>query len=297
MGRSGIKLDFIGIGAEKAATTWLAACLREHPEVCIPKRKELFFFNDYDPHFLKVRSYRYQKGISWYKNQFGDCKKGSLKGEITPTYLYEKVAARRIKKHFPDIKILVILRNPAERTFSQYVHDKRLGLIKNISFEEALKKYDAYKVKSLYFEPLSYYFSIFGEESTLVLLVDDIKKNPAKEIKKAYKFLEVGDINFRPSIVNKKVNRAGKSKLHFLNYLMINAEYFLRRKRLHFIHQVLEETGLRKLALYLRDINSTRGNAYPRLNKSTKDKLVAGFKPDIEKLEKLIGRRLDSWKK
>src|SRR3989344_1753054 len=102
------KLDFVGIGAEKAGTTWLADCLGDHPEIYIPRQKELFFFNKYDPHYLTVKNYRYKRGISWYKSQFRQSQPQTLKGEFSPTYIYDNEASFRIKKHFPDAKIIVI---------------------------------------------------------------------------------------------------------------------------------------------------------------------------------------------
>ena len=78
------KIDFIGIGAEKAATYWIWYILQEHPEICFSKRKELAFFNEFDQHFLKVVNPRYFRGMNWYRKQFHHCSKRKVKGEYTP---------------------------------------------------------------------------------------------------------------------------------------------------------------------------------------------------------------------
>jgi len=78
-----VEIKFLGLGAEKAGTTWVANTLAKHPEVFIPKEKELFFFNDLDPHFLKKINSRYQKwGYGWFNKKFSSAQAGQLKGEL-----------------------------------------------------------------------------------------------------------------------------------------------------------------------------------------------------------------------
>lgn len=288
-------VDFIGIGVEKAGTTWLADCLRRHENIYIPEIKEIFFFNDYDPHFLTVKNLRYMRGIDWYKRQFINHRDKRV-GEFSPTYLYSAVTAQRIKKHFPETKIIVVLRDPVLRAFSQFVHDKRLGVIKEETFENALEKYDNYFEKGLYYKHLIPYLKLFDRDNILVLLLDDINKNPQKVLRQTYQFLGLKNISFKPPNLNKKVNRARQARLHFLNHFMIQSEYFLRQKNLDLVRNLLEKTGLRNMALKLRDINSKPLKNYPKLKKETSEKLRKLYLKDITKLEKLIGRNLGNWK-
>jgi hypothetical protein len=289
-------IDFIGVGAEKAATTWLADCLREHPEIFVPKQKELFFFNEYDPHFLEVKNYKYSKGLGWYEKYFQNADEENLKGEVSPTYLYCKKAAKRIKKNFPNAKILIILRDPVERAYSQYIHDLRLGLLDGMSFNEAITKHRSYKIKSTYSDHVKNYFDIFSKKNVLVLVLDDIEKNPSEEIKIVYRFLGVNGVNFKPPSLHKKPNKAGKARIFWLNSLMINTEYFIRRKKLNRIHSILEMLGIRRLALAIRDINSLKSNSYPKLNKLIENSLRKYFREDVEKTERLVEKNLNAWK-
>ncbi len=288
-------LDFIGVGAEKSGTTWIAECLNNHPEAYVPAEKELYFFNEYDPHYLKVKNFRYGRGMEWYKKKFKSCNAGDKIGEITPTYLYCEKAAERIKKSFPDTKIIVILREPVARAFSQYIHDKRIGLIKDTSFEEAIKLHDNYIEKGYYFKYLSVYYGIFPSENILVLLNDDIKKDPKKTIQRIYQFLWLNDVGYIPEQLFKKSNASAKSRIPTLNYFMIHAEYFLKNKKLFPILKILEITGIRKLALRLRDLNSTPLSEYPTIKTDTKKYLKNIYKDDIKKLEKLLNRSLKEW--
>ena len=102
-------VDFIGIGAQRSGTSWVYACLYEHPEICIPI-KEIHFFS----------RPRYENGTLWYEEHFATCGVGKRCGEFSTSYLYSDVTAERIHKHYPEVKILAILRNPITRALSQY---------------------------------------------------------------------------------------------------------------------------------------------------------------------------------
>jgi len=295
MRKSKFKLDFIGVGAEKSGTTWIADCLREHPEVNIPKVKEYFFFNDYDPHFLSIKNYRYRRGIKWYARQFNGNRKKAT-GEISPTYIYSRVTAGRIKKNFPDVKIIVVLREPVSRAFSQYIHDKRLGVIKDITFDEAVRMYRNYLEKGYYFKHLSNYFELFDRNNILVMFHEDLLGKPQKSIKTIYKFLGLKDTKFLPKSVNRKKNPAGRARYPLLNYAMMQLDYLLREKRLNFVLKTVDSLGLRKLAIYVRNKNSTKLIKYPKMEKETKEYLKKAYINDIEKLEKLLKRDLKEWR-
>src|SRR3989344_5640213 len=105
-GNINFKVDFIGVGAPKCGTTWIAECLAEHPDVCFSWNKEPHFFN---------RDREYEKSLDYYRTYFKNCENKKLRGEYTVNYLYFDSAADRIKKHFPGTKIIIALRNPIER--------------------------------------------------------------------------------------------------------------------------------------------------------------------------------------
>src|SRR5512144_852419 len=76
---------FIGIGAQRAGTTWAYNCLAEHPDVFMTRKKELHFFY-----------VNYDRGLEWYKAQFRDAGTRTARGEITPDYMYHEKALRNI---------------------------------------------------------------------------------------------------------------------------------------------------------------------------------------------------------
>lgn len=290
-------LDFVGIGAEKAGTTWLADCLREHPQVYIPKIKEIFFFNDYDPHFLSIKNYRYNRGLSWYSRQFNGRRKNKLIGEVSPTYLYSRVTAERIKTSFPNVKIIVILREPIQRLHSQYIHDLRLGVIKDVPLDEAIRLYRNYVEKGLYYKYLEFYIKVFGRKNILVVFHEDLLNDPKTTIKKVYRFVGIKDKSFLPKSLKKKKNKAGKAKFSFINYAMMQTDFILREKKLFWLLKIIDSLGVRRLAIFIRNVNSSKLEEYPSMKAKTRKFLKEEFSGDLERLEKLIGRDLNAWKK
>ena len=289
-----MKVDFIGIGVEKAATYWVADCLREHPEVSFSKQKELAFFNDKDQHFLKHNNPRYSRGIEWYGNFFHEDDK--IKGEYTPTYIYSEKAPLRIKKHFPKVKLITTLRDPVKRAFSQYLHDTSIGIIPEMSFEEAIKKYDAYLSKGYYSEYLENWYKVFPKSRLLVLLTDDIKKNPIRQIKKVYKHVGVEGVEFNPPSLNKKPNPASTSRFPFVNRFLINSEYKMMDKRFEFMHKLLEDVGARKAVFWASYyLNRKPIEDYPKIKKTTEKRLRKLYRNEVDKLGKIIKRDLSIW--
>ena len=114
--------SFIIAGVQKAGTTALSAMLCTHPNISFSKKKEVHFFDS-----LK----RYNLGISEYLHNFHEWdasgKGGSLPvyGESTPFYVASRDACRRISETIPDVKLVVLLRNPVSRAYSEYQMKKR----------------------------------------------------------------------------------------------------------------------------------------------------------------------------
>ena len=128
-------IDFIGIGTSKAGTTWVSEMLDAHPGICMSEPKEVNYFNEQNNYSINIKNYNYGKGFNWYKKHFLHWRTGQIIGEFTPKYLADLKAPLRIKNAFPDVKLIVCLRDPVDRAFSQYnfikyFKKKKLGLLK-----------------------------------------------------------------------------------------------------------------------------------------------------------------------
>ena len=108
--------DFLGVGTQKGGTTYLHNLLKCHPQIFLAHPKEIHFF-----------SLHWQKGKDWYLSHFNDATDNQVCGEFTPYYLYHPEAPQRICSLLPDVKNIILLRDPVERALSQYFHSTRLG--------------------------------------------------------------------------------------------------------------------------------------------------------------------------
>ena len=109
--------DLLGIGTQKGGTTYLHALLQHHPQIFLATPKEQHFF-----------TLHWQRGGPWYADQFAQAESHQCCGEVTPYYLFHPEVPQRIKSQLPDVKLIVLLRDPVERALSQYFHSRRLGL-------------------------------------------------------------------------------------------------------------------------------------------------------------------------
>ena len=113
--------DFLGIGTQKGGTTSLHQWLSHHPQVYLPECKEVHYFD-----------LNYNESQNWYKRHFENAKRSQKCGEITPFYLFHPSSAKRIKQTIPEIKLIVLLRDPVERVISHLRHAKK-EVLKNLN--------------------------------------------------------------------------------------------------------------------------------------------------------------------
>jgi Sulfotransferase domain len=197
--------DFLIIGTQKGGTTSLYKYLIKHPHIKWAKRKEIHFF---DRH--------YTKGVDWYQEQFPKKDKQSdfLTGEATPAYMFHPLAAERIGAAFPNVKLIVVLRNPVERAYSQYKMYARKGLEKRL-FEQAIKQERAmvakesekiiesgdegywskdynnfsYVSRGMYLDQLKRCMRYFNKEQLLVISSEDLMNKTEETVNVVLRFL------------------------------------------------------------------------------------------------------------
>lgn len=117
---------FLVIGTQKGGTTSLHHLLSRHPGIYLPAVKEVHYFSQ---HFHQSRQ--------WYADHYQDAKPGQVRGDITPFYLFHLAAPFRIRSVLPRVKLIALLRDPVERTLSQYFHARRHGY-EQLELESAL---------------------------------------------------------------------------------------------------------------------------------------------------------------
>lgn len=191
--------DFIIIGAGKCGTTSLYKYLDRHPQIFLPNKKELRFFD---------KNFNY--GWEWYLSQFPSiCDRPDLfTGEASPSYLFLPHVAQRIKDFAPQTKLIVMLRNPVDRSISNYYQNKKAGqqyktlaatiqqeiLRLDRKTEQQLSYGSGLLSQSLYFYKLKRWMKIFPKDRFLILISEKFFANPATSLQQVFKFLDLPNI-------------------------------------------------------------------------------------------------------
>ena len=261
--------DFILIGAARSGTTWIAKNLEQHPEIFIPRKKELHFFDSPTP-----------VGLEFYESYFREVGSASAIGEATPAYLHVEPAAARIKETLPDVKLLVCLRNPVDRLYSRY-WNARGRFLENtgLSFEEKLEQKPSFIAEGFYVDHLRRYLELFPREQLLILLFDDLKDDPASFMASMYRFIGVSD-DYYSELLRQQINAAADQKLVVRSRSMFWLGKVLRRFRWHKIARQLELRNSAKL---------------PSMSSDTRRWLIDVYRDKNRQLGELIDRDLSHW--
>jgi hypothetical protein len=289
------RIDFIGIGVAKSGSTWLADKLRLHPKIFIPKEKSVYYFNRVINKFSGDPNRNFGKPLEWYHSFFSDAKPGQIIGEITPKYLIEENCAPEIKRYNPDVKILATLRNPVQRAYSEYLFRVQTGLSRLPSFEKALEDFPVLMETGLYYRHLRRYFDLFPGRNLRVMFYEDLKMDPEGFYREVLEFL--GAETILPEGLLTKTNVTMEARSRRVARLMSSADLFVQhRPSLRFIRSFIDNAGIRKISKAVSRMNKRAILEKPRLSPETEKRLIAYFRDDIEKLEKLLGKDLSVWK-
>jgi len=209
--------DFLIIGTQRGGTTSLYHYLEAHPGIAPATTKEIHFFDR-----------RVNKGLVWYRGHFPTSiekyyveriqRRAFVTGEASPSYLFHPHAPKRIAKALPQTKLIVLLRNPIDRAYSQYYHSLELGY-ETLPFEEAIegeeertarerekilkdKSYESYAYKHLsyltrgiYVDQLRVWMELFPREQFLILKSEDFYADPAASLKQVLNFLNLPEMD------------------------------------------------------------------------------------------------------
>ena len=294
--------NFLIIGAAKSGTSALYYYLKQHPDVFMPAQKELRYFSSIDnpendgPNVYKQNSIT---SLEAYLHQFDQVTTETAIGEVSPQYLYYPKTASRIKSALPDVKLVVILRNPIERAYSSFLHAVRDWHEDSSSFKEALQKEEDrikrnwpmlfhYVNAGFYSTQLNRYFDSFKREQIKIILYDDFYQAPYDVISNLFLFLEVEN-NFKPDI-SFRPNRSGFPKsriLHKLYRSIFRDSDLLREISKKYIPKDIRG----KLSTKLRNLNMSKKH----MDQSDRLYLTGELTEEIHQLEDLLHKDLSSW--
>jgi hypothetical protein len=279
-----MKATFIGIGAQKCASTWLYQALGSHPSIGTSEVKELNFF-----------SYAYGYGFEWYESFNSDFADRKMVGEVSPSYFHDLEAPDRAYAYNPAFKVIVSLRDPIERAYSNHLHLIRLGLIKghDKSFEFGLRNNPMYLHQSRYAMHLRRWLNVFPRSAVHVVLQEDVNVDPVGEMKRMFDFLGV-DREAGKLPAKERVNRSAVPK---------NARV---DKSLKSMGRVARHLGLGDAVNRVKSIGAVRQmrarnevdlrDLVPPPQTGTIEKLKAYFSDDVAFVSSLLERAPLPWK-
>lgn len=299
--------NFIIIGAGKSGTTTLYEWLKQHPEVYMSPVKETNFFalegedvaeKTNDPKQLKHYPWSVTERNA-YEDLFGEVSNEKAVGEVSPMYLYSDKAAYKIKETIPNVKIIAILRQPADRLHSRYMHLARESRQPAENYDQVFDKdsiwweRDDLVREGFYGQYLQKYYDMFDKQNIKVFLYEDLKNDPHALLKELFGFLDI-DPNFQVD-TSIKFNPSGKIKNPVLdkfigqNSILKSA---LGNAAPAILNRLKESNAARKMLMKFRTSNLEK---IP-MSKDLREELINKiYGPEIKMTEQLITRDLSHW--
>lgn len=267
--------DFIAVGPPRTGTTWLDNVLRGH--VTLPEGvKETLFFKS-----------RYWRGIDWYARHF-EVDTGMPAGEVGPTYFAPEIARRRIKQHIPNCRIICTFRDPADRLYSNYQLWRHFAMVK-FSFEEVAFTDRDMNLYSQYGTNLRGFIDLFGRENVLVLIHEDSRSDPQGYLDQVCSFIGIPPMDVRT------IAAAGRQ----INHVACAPKRRKMARRVRKINARLADRAMYRTQALLKPLFDGlvgKGSSFPPLAPDMRAKIKEHFRPEVEGLEKIIGRDLPAWK-
>jgi hypothetical protein len=301
--------NFFIVGTAKSGTTSLYHYLRQHPQVYMSPIKEPCYFaseirmeNLSEAHRRYIRLHSGETTsrppgwlfTTWqeYLQLFQGVENEIAVGEASVAYLWSETAASNIAARLPDAKIVIMLRDPAERAFSQYLHQVAVGLVHG-SFREHLEEclrnrdrtisahYPLLEV-GLYQKQVKRYLDRFPAKNIRIYWYEEDWRQPDRLLADLFQFLGV-DPAFQPDTSRKKLERQAP-RFPFAYHLA------MRLDLTHQIGQVIPEN----LRLRIRKLLFRRGTSLQMLP-ADRSLLVDYYRNDILGLGSLLDRDLTAW--
>lgn len=285
--------NFFIVGASKAGTTSAWAYLRKHPQIFLPRMKEPSYFVS-APQPPGLESYYCTANLTVYRELYKNAAGYKAIGDASTAYLWDREVAARLHAVAPQARIVILLRDPVERAYSQYCMLGRANM-DPLPFAEAVHRDNSESVNSnywwndwiyvergLYYEQVRRYIELFGREQVGIFFFEDLAKDPLSVMQAICRHIGVDPALLDPS---------GFDRAH-------NASLVPRSKWLYDLLRFAVPHGLRRaiLPIAAREWLQTTSLFYrrdkPPIDAKTARYLQSIYEPDLCRLEELLGRKL-----
>ncbi len=271
--RRGRLPQFMVIGAVKAATTWIGHQLRQHPALWLPSAEPHFFSTEYD------------RGLDWYRSLFADAPVASIIGEKSADYLAAPDAAERIAGTLPDIPLIVQLRDPVERAYSDYCMLFRRGQVggdPRLYLDHHHAAGGRFLENGRYAHHLAKWREHIPAERLKIILYEDIRRDPESVIAQVCKHIGV-PIHLAPEAIT---DRHNDSRAEMLPLAL--------RKALRPLRPLLDPMRKNPIFSQIR-ASLAQPVRYPPLTPELRASLREYYRDDIRHLERMIDRDMSAW--
>jgi hypothetical protein len=248
----------------------------------MPLRKELHFFSE-----------NWRHGQKWYQRFFRDVNDEVAIGEASVSYTYPGYGdtAHRIAEVVPNCKLVYVLRNPVDRTFSHYVYYRYYAQKEVLPLREAISANPVYLGASDYGSWLKHYLQYFSPSQIRVVLFEDFARNPAAFFRSMYSFVGV-DPFYDPTTGKVPTNKAFKPRSRLLHGVYRMASMSPARS---FLERMVPGRARPVLRNYIRSILAS-GSKAPVLAEADRSWLQGLVAPMIQELENLVSLDLSPWR-
>ncbi|WP_076398994.1 sulfotransferase family protein [Insolitispirillum peregrinum] len=294
--------NFICVGAPKTGTTALHEDMTAHPDVFVTPVKETHFFRlAFDglpwngpgtPPPMEIDS------LDKYKALFAGVRGEQAIGEICPSYFADPRTPGHIHATLGTVKIIIMLRDPAARAFSQFLHARLIGCEPEPSFLKAIAlepereaaqwgEFWSYLGQSHYAPVLERYFATFGRDNVLVIRHDHYLRDRENSLREVYQFVGVDPDFARQQLAPKRtVNISGVPSNPLAAFAFRHIEQMAK------IGRVLAPTGLRRKIRAILDRSLTKAT----LTAEERESIITRLSDDLARVEELTGWDLRDWK-
>jgi hypothetical protein len=279
--------NFLVIGAMKAGTTSLYHYLAQHPQIFMPRIKELDFF---------AVEGNWPRGLDWYRRQFADAVSGAIAvGEASTVYTkYPRYLGvpGRIAEHLPQARLIYLVRDPLARMRSHYAHRVAVGAERQ-PIDHALLNNPVYLDYSRYALQIEQYLPYFPPDRLLVLASEDLRNDRRRTIQQVFEFLGVDGGYVPPTLDREFYVSEGRPVFSpaLWNLRRSVRRYFPAAKRAKEWVDSIGGVRPRRAARPRHRGAEDRAHISDRVRQVLEDEL----RPDVERLRTYLPAHFDGW--
>lgn len=264
-------VTFLMLGGQRCGSTWVDKALRGHPQIFLPSSKQSYFFDQ-----------NYDKGLDWYLSRFDNVQKEQVAvGEIATGYCLPD-ALPKVIEAFPNIKIMLSVRDPSARAYSFYQSRSIKRDWKNI--HEAIESDPGILERGKYIDQIETILAHYPKEQFLLNFFDDLHAHDEEYLRRILKFLDV-ETEWSSPAIGQVVQMAMFPRMR-------------KQLRKFGLEPLVDQVSKSRVGDKIREFYKTnKVNRYKPIDQSTKQYLNEYYKDYNRRLEVYSGRDLSHWGK